>query len=403
MGSYLFRGPMRLAQATVVVAGLLSIAACGSASGNANQGSTATGSAAGSLPAVVNVVSSNPLVGSVGAVGISANKGYELAAKEINESKFLGETKIALKTVDTGGNAQTAASQVTQAIADKSVSAIFGSVMSAEAVAQAPIAQKSKAPIIFTQAGSNGVVVGDYTYRLTPLMTAYYPIIKKFVREQNWKSLGVLYTAASPTLVAVAEQTIPAIAAELGIKITASVSTQATTQDFNAPVSNILKSNPDGVAIIQIGAANPSAMKALRQAGYKGAVVGNSGAGFKSLAPAGDDGAGMAWPVDFSSMMAGDAAKKFVESYTAAYGETPMNYAAESYDAMWFLAKSLKAAGSADRTKLQAGMDEVAAKPFTGALGENLNFKDRDLEVPGVVVQWDGTKEVFLYPASDVK
>lgn len=399
MASTVFRGPIRLGQAIGVVAGLLSIAACGgSASENAGAASTAE-----SLPAVVNVVSSNPLVGAVGAVGISANKGYELAAKEINDSKFLGETKIALKTVDTGGNAQTAASQVTQAIADKSISAIFGSVLSGEALAQAPIAQKSKTPIVFTQAGSKGVVIGEYTYRLTPLMSAYYPIIKKFIQEQNWKSIGVLYTAASPTLVAIGEETIPAIAAELGIKISASVSTQATTQDFNAPVANILKSNPDGVAIIQIGAANPAAMKALRQAGYKGAVIGNSGAGFKSLAPAGDDGAGMAWPVDFSPMMEGDGAKKFVETYTAAYGETPMNYAAEAYDAMWFLARSLKEAGSADRTKLQAGMDQVAAKPFTGALGENLKFKDRDLQVPGVVVQWDGSKEIFLYPASDVK
>lgn len=399
MVSTVFRGPIRLGQAIALVAGLLSIAACGgSASESAGAASTAE-----SLPAVVNVVSSNPLVGAVGAVGISANKGYELAAKEINDSKFLGETKIALKTVDTGGNAQTAASQVTQAIADKSISAIFGSVLSGEALAQAPIAQKSKTPIVFTQAGSKGVVIGEYTYRLTPLMSAYYPIIKKFIQEQNWKSIGVLYTAASPTLVAIGEETIPAIAAELGIKISASVSTQATTQDFNAPVANILKSNPDGVAIIQVGAANPAAMKALRQAGYKGAVIGNSGAGFKSLAPAGDDGAGMAWPVDFSPMMEGDAAKKFVETYTAAYGETPMNYAAESYDAMWFLARSLKEAGSADRAKLQAGMDQVAAKPFTGALGENLNFKDRDLQVPGVVVQWDGSKEIFLYPASDVK
>lgn len=396
------RGGLRTFQAAVLAAGLFAVSACGSATGADSASNTAPDAAAG-LPAVVNMVSSLPLVGPVGAVGISAERGYELAVKEINESKFLGETTIALKQLDTGGNAQTAASQVTQAISDKDVSAILGSVMSAEAVAQAPVAQKGKTPIMFTQAGSPGVVIGDYTFRMTPLMSAYYPIIKKFLQEQDWKTMGVLYTSASPTLVEIGEKTLPAIAKELGIEITGSVSTQATTQDFNAPVSNILKSNPDGVAIIQIGAANPSAMLALRQAGYEGDVIGNSGASFGSLVPAGESGAGMTWPVVFSPMMEGESTQKFVTAYKAEYSETPMTYAAEAYDAMWFLAKSLKAADSADREALQAGMDEVAAKPFTGALGENLNFKARDLEVPGVVVQWDGTKEVFLYAASDVK
>jgi branched-chain amino acid transport system substrate-binding protein len=400
MTSMKFLSPLRTAQVAILSAGLLCVAACGSASGSAAEDA---GSSSAGLPAVVNVVSTNPLIGPSGAVGTMANQGYELAIEEINQSKFLGATTISMKTLDTGGNAQTAASQVTQTISDKSVSAIFGSVVSGEAVAQAPIAQKSKVPIVFTQAGSQGVVIGDYTYRLTPLMSAYYPIVKKVIQEQGWKSIGVLYTAANPTLVEVAEKTVPAMAKDLGIEVTASVATQATTQDFNAPVANVLNSHPDGVVLLQIGAANASAMLELRQAGYTGTVVGSVSASANLLAPAGKAGADMVWPADFHPGMPGAASEKFADLYKAKYDETPRNYSAEAYDAMWFLAKSLKAADSADRAALQDGMDKVAAEPFTGALGENLVFKDRDLAVPGVVVRWDGTKENYEYAASDAE
>jgi hypothetical protein len=71
-------------------------------------------------------------------------------------------------------------------------------------------------PIIYTQAGSDGVVIGDYTYRATPLMREYYPIIKKFIQDKGYKSVGIVYTQATPTLQNIGSQTVPAIAKELG-------------------------------------------------------------------------------------------------------------------------------------------------------------------------------------------
>ena len=81
-------------------------------------------------------------------------------------------------------------------------------------------------------------------------------------------------------------------------------------------------------------------------------------------------------------------------------GENPLNYAAEAYDAAWFLAKSIKSAGSADRTKIREGMKTVSGQKFTGALGENLVWKDQTIQVPGAAIQWTGTDEKLLYTAS---
>src|SRR4029078_9709489 len=130
---------------------------------------------------------------------------------------------------------------------------------------------------------------------------------------------------------------LPAIAKELGMTVTGSVGVVGTTQDFSAPISQILSGKPDVVSILLVGASNPTAMKQLRQAGYTGDVLGNSGASAGNLKPAGADGAGMVWAVDFTFQQTAPSSQKFVAAYKAANGgEAPLNYAAEAYDAAWF-------------------------------------------------------------------
>ncbi|HNV14000.1 MAG: ABC transporter substrate-binding protein [Actinomycetales bacterium] len=381
----------------VVAAAALGMSACSSSSGT----SSTSAAAGGGLPATINVVSINPQTGPAAFAGLAANKGYDLAIKEINDSKFLGSTTLTLSKVDTKGDIKTAASSASTAIADKNVSAIFGSVSSQEAIAMSPLVQQAGLPTIYTQAGSDGVVVGDATYRATPLMRTYYSLVKKYVQEKGWKSVGIIHTAAAPTLVDIGTKALPAIATELGMTVTTTVAVQGTTQDFAAPISQVLASKPDGVAILLVGAQNPTAMKQLRQAGYTGDVLGNSGASAGNLKPAGADGAGMVWPVDFNFQQKAEASQKFVKAYQAANsGENPLNYAAEAYDAAWFLAKSIKAAGSADRAKIKTAMATVASEKFDGALGNGLTWKDRDIVVPGVMIRWDGTGDVLLYEGS---
>ena len=403
MHDEVFRGRRRLALRSMVAAGaLITLAACSSGSSGGSSGA-ATGGDTSNLPATIKVVSTNPTTGVVAFAGNAANKGYDLAVKEINEQKFLGNSTIQLEKADTKSTAATAAQVATTAIGDKSVAALFGSVSSNEAVAQSPLAQKAGVPIIYTQAGSDGVVIGDYTYRATPLMREYYPIIKKFIQDKGYKSVGIIYTQATPTLQNIGSQTLPSIAKELGMTVTGSIGVQGTTQDYAAPISQILGGKPDVVSILLVGAQNPTAMKQLRQAGYTGDVLGNSGASAGNLKPAGADGAGMVWPVDFNFQQTAPSSKKFVTAYKAANGgEDPLNYAAEAYDAAWFLAKSIKQAGSADRAKIKDAMAVVAKEKFDGALGSGLTWVDRDLQVPGVVVRWNGEKEDLLYEATGI-
>ena len=108
----------------------------------------------------------------------------------------------------------------------------------------------------------------------------------------------------------------------------------------------------------------------------------------------------MVWATDFNYQQTPPSSKKFVADYKAEYNENPLQYAAEAYDAAWFLARSIKGAGSADRAKIASGMAAEAKKTMNGALGENLTWKDGTIQVPGSAIQWTGTDEKLLYSAT---
>lgn len=373
---------------------LIVLAGCGAA------GPGGAGPTGGSgLPDTVRLMVSAPLTGPAAFAGTEAEKGYELAVEEINESGFLGEgVTLEIDVKDTQASVQKAASDFTAAVADPEISAVLGSLSSGEAVAQSPIAENQKMPVVYIQAGSPGVVLGDYTYRFPTPMSEYYDVLSSYVEEQGWESIGVVYAPWVPTLKDVGEEALPAMAEDLGLAITSTVATQQTTQDFSAPIEQVLATDPDVVSILQIGPANATAMQQLRQAGYDGPVLGNSSAGAGTLESAGASGAGMIWPVDFAPGSDDPASQEFVDLYREQNdGEDPYPYAAEAYDAVWFVARALKEADSAGREDVKNAMLALTEEPWTGALGTDHSFEDNSLVVGGVAIEWDGSQENVLY------
>jgi branched-chain amino acid transport system substrate-binding protein len=381
----------RLAAGAVAAVIALTMSACGS-------GSEGSG-AAGGLPATVHILSIKELTGAVAFAGTSAEKGLQLAVEEVNEQKFLGSTTLQVDTEDSGYSAQTAASLASQGFANKKYSVISGPLSSQQAAAVAPLAQKAKTPTVFVQAASDGILVGDYIYRVTAPQASFYAAnVGPYMQKKDIKSVSVLYNAGSPTIAELATKTIPDMAAEYGFAIKATSSVQLSTQDFASPISKLAATKPDAAVLLLVGAQNPAAMTQLRQAGFTGEVFGNQSSGGNNLKSAGKDGVGVVWATDFNPEQDNPGSQKFVTAYKKKYGEEPLDYAAEAYDSVWLIARALKEAGSADRQDLQKGLDKVAQAGFEGAEG-TLSFTDRDLRLPGVLVQWDGSKEVMLSEA----
>lgn len=374
---------------------VLAVAACTSPGSDSSSGGAASAGGGGEgLPDTIKVMSIRALTGPVSFAGLNAQKGIDLAIEQIEADGLLGGTTIEVDSRDSATSPQEAASFASQAIADPSYVAIIGPEASAQATAVSPIVDQQGMPTVYVQAGSEGVVIGDYTFRITPPAASYFDLAGDYAEEQGVATASVLFNSGNPTLVQLGEEVIPELAGEHGFEVVSTGGVEATQQDFTTAASSIAGEDPDAAFLMVQGPQYPVAITQLRQAGFAGELIGMSAAGAGNLASAGDGAAGFVWPTNFTAEQDVESTRAFVEAYREKYdGETPNNYAAEAHDAMWFLARGVAEAGSTDRAAVQEGLAAVAGEGFDGAQGP-ITFEGNDARVPGVLVRWDGSAEV---------
>ncbi len=379
--------------AAVAVALAVVLAACSSPS--SDGGSSSSGGSGGGgegLPDTVKIMNIRALTGPVSFAGLAAQQGIELALAEIKAEGLLGETTLEIDTRDSAASAQEAASFASQAAADNSYTAILGPEASAQATAVSPIAQSAGIPVVYVQAGSEGVLTGDYTFRMTPPAESYFGIVGDYLEEQGVATASVLINTGNPTLVQLGEKTVPKLAEEHGFKVLSSTGVETTAQDFTTPASQIAGENSDAAFLMVQGPQAPVSITQLRQAGFDGEIVGMSAMGAGNLKSAGDRAKGAVWPTNFNAAQDVESSQKFVEGFKAKYGEPPTNYSAEAYDALWFIARGIAKADSADRAAVQEALAALAEEGFDGAQGK-ITFDGNDARVPGTLVRWDGAQE----------
>ncbi|WP_407606076.1 ABC transporter substrate-binding protein [Paeniglutamicibacter sp. ORCA_105] len=379
----------QLLKATTALAAVALLSACGGGS----QASTAGAAGPGGIANEIKLMGVYDTTGPVAYAGVGASKGMKLAMDEIQEQGFLGkDVKITLDEADSAGSIERASSEVSRAIAKPEINAIFGPVSGQQAATVAPMVEKAGVPTIFNQAGSDGVVIGDYTFRGTAPMHSYYDIGAEYLADKGLTNVAVLYNGTYPTFAEIGQKVFPKLAEEHGLTISSSYAVQSNTQDFTAQAQEIAKNKPDAVVMLLIAPQSVTALTQLDQAGYKGQTIATSVQSAGNVAQAGEHAAGLVYPVDFSAAQEGELAVNFIEGFKKKYGEDPDPYAAEGYDSMWWMARGIKASGDSSRAGIQKGMQQVASEGFEGVMG-HLTFEGNDMRVNGVLVQWDGSKE----------
>jgi branched-chain amino acid transport system substrate-binding protein len=372
--------PPRTAWAACLAAGVLVLAGCGSSAAGSSSGD--------GLPEVVNVTAIADLSGVAGPGGQPTRKGMELAAEEVNNSKFLASSTLKLEFGDSGTNPAKGASLMSKA-ASSDTPLAFGSSTSAVALAEAPIAQRGKLPVIFQQAGAEGVLeAGDRIYRATPLQTSYFNLTLEYLQKNSAKKVAVIYDNDVPTIVNLYKALTDG-ASKYGYEVVSTQSTTSKTVDVSSQVSKMLSAQPDAIFVDVLQAHNVQVIKQLRQSGYNGLIVAQQGAGGGTLEPLGADADGVVFANDFNAGSPTESTQHFVSLYKAKYNATPGNFAAEGYDAVWFAARALKEAGSVDRDAVLAALKKVGETGFQGALGD-IKFVDRqEVLAKGVLVKLD--------------
>ncbi|WP_132992151.1 ABC transporter substrate-binding protein [Gordonia zhaorongruii] len=373
-----------LATATMVTA-----AACGGGGTGAQQSGQG-------IADTITLHAVNDQTGPVAYAGVGASKGAELAIEQINEQGFLGKgVRLTMEQSDAAGEIDRAVSDMTKAMADDQVSAILGPTMGQQAAAVAPMVNQRKVPTVFTQSGSEGVVTGDYTFRATAPMESYYDSAMAWLESKKLTDLSMIYNATFPTFANLGKDVVPSEAKERGLSIGQTIEAQSTTQDFTGQAQQIASAKPQAVVMLLTAPQSVTFLKQLRQAGYRGQVVGTSVQGSGNAKAAGAAADGLVYPVDYSAAMENQSARDFAAAFEKKYGAAPDTYAAEGFDAIWWIARGITSSNDSSRQGIQQGMTKVAEKGFTGAMGD-IDFDGNDMRVSGVMVRWQDGKESLV-------
>lgn len=375
--------------AGLAMAVALSMTACGTSSDAESDGG------GGGIASTIKIAQVQDQTGPVAYAGLGASEGAELAIEEIEAQGFLGDgVKIELEKYDTAGEIERASSEMNKATGDRKVMAILGPVSSQQAATVAPLVGRQKVPTVFTQAGAQGVVINDWTFRATPPMESYYASVMDWLEGQGVKTVSVLYNATFPTFALLGEKDVPAMAKERGMEVVQSLSVQMTTQDFAGQSQQIASKKPDALVMLLIAPQSVTALKQLKDAGYENQVVATSVQSAGNIAAAGAAANGLVYPVPFSVAMTGDSSVAFAEAFEKKFDKVANPYNADGYDAMWWVARAIKSSGDSSREGIRKGLETVAGEGFSGAMGD-LTFEGNDARIAGTVVRWNDGAETI--------
>ena len=346
--------------------------------------------AASAAPITVNVGAALSLTGDAAAYGISSRKGIDMAAKEINGGAISG-VKVSVKTIDDLSTTAGAAAAYGVFFRD-GVSTIMGPTLSSVALDVDPFAQAARIPVMGISNSQPGITeIGNFIFR--PALTEEYvlpQVVKTVATSKLLPKTAVVIQGSDPFAATSGPLLATALTANaISVKKTEIV--PAGTTDFSAIAADVKANDPDIVAISALAPEGVPLLQALRNAGYKKAIIGsnglNSGAVIKGAGAAAN---GLIVGTSWASWNQTPANKTFIKKFKKAYKSTPDQFAATAYAYTYVAAMAAKSGKSATQDAMAANLAAVkGAKTLLGNFSFDAN---RNGMSPVLVQQVSGGK-----------
>jgi len=288
------------------------------------------------------------VTGPIAFAGNSFLHGAQLAAEEINAAATLGKgATISLVDKDSGSDAARSIQNVHQFVADRGIVAVTCCILSPVANSLKPITINAGIPLVIYGATLAGLPAPPMVYSMTvlpgPKDTATGVAMANAIKPKIAAYFLAADNDAFKGRMAATQKALEG----MGVQTAGVVSVLTSDTDFTAAATQAMGLKPDAILIYTTQAPAVGIVAALRQRGYAGTIVGNDvlspDSVFKKLGAA---VAGIPFPISFSPDLATtDTAKKFVAAYQAKFSAAPDIYSAQGYEAIWFIAQGLGAAG----------------------------------------------------------
>ena len=290
-----------------------------------------------------------PTTGPAALYGLATLHGAEIAVQEINEA---GEFNITLVNEDDEHNVEKAVNAYNAAL-DAGAVAIIGNTTSKPCEAVSALAVEDRVIMITPSASSEAVLEnGDDGYKGNVFQVCFtdpnqgLASAEYIVEHKLGEKAFVIYNNADVYSIGIRD-TFNAKAAELGLEVVGEEVFNDETTDFTVQVSKAQELGADIVFLPMYYTPASLILQTAAAREYKPVFFGVDGMdgilGIEDFDTSLAEGVMLLTP--FVATSEDPAVKSFVEKYEAAYGETPIQFAADAYDGVYALVAAAKEAG----------------------------------------------------------
>jgi branched-chain amino acid transport system substrate-binding protein len=333
------------------------------------------------------------ITGQGAAYGEAITNGIKLARDEVNAK---GDVLIDLKIEDSSGKQEQALAAAQKLINSEKVAAIIGPTLSNEMKVAGPEANASGVPIMGTSTTAKGITqIGKFVFRNSlPESQAIPASVGKAVKKYNIRKVALLY-GNDDVFTKSGFDTMKEVAEKLKLDILTIEEFQKGQADYKAQLTKITSLKPDAVLCSALYNEGGVILAQARKMGLKVPFIGGNGFNSPKVIEIAKDAAeGLIVATPWFGEKNDPKVKAFVAEYEKTYGKKPDQFAAQAYDALYIMANALKAAGSADRSKLRDAL--AATKNFQGVLGKFSFDAERDVVMePNVLIVKGGKFTIF--------
>ncbi len=319
------------------------------------------------------------LTGKEATFGTSSHEGTLLGVEEINAAGGVLGKKIKLLTEDNQSKPSETTNAVNKLISKDGVVALIGEVASSRSLEAAPVAQRSKIPMISPASTNPSVTkVGDFIFRACFTDPFQGGALANFAsQELKATKVAVLTDVKSDYSKGLAKNFKDKFLSNGGTIVT-ELDYNGGDKEFKSQLTTIKNANPEAVFVP--GYYTDVALIAIqaKQLGLTVPLFGGDGWESDVLLSIGKDALNGYY---FSTHSAADQGTPkmtaFVEAYKKRFnGKTPDAMAVLGYDSAFMLVDAIKRAGTTESAALRTAI--AATKDFEGVSGKFSLNADRD-------------------------
>jgi branched-chain amino acid transport system substrate-binding protein len=316
----------------------------------------------------IHIALTAPITGDYAEYGVNFKRSVEMGMEEINAQGGVLGKKFILSVGDSKGDPKESANLAQKWTSDSSIVAQIGDFTSTSCLAAQPIYDRAQMVQLSPTASHTKFAPGStWSFSIVGTQAYEQPFMADLaVNKLKLKNFAVLYINNDWGVDT--KKFFKENLEKIGGKVVAEESFFQGEKDFNAVLTKLKQSNPDGLFFAAMYNDGAMISQQREKLGWDIPVLGPSSLYSEQLIKLGGTAVnGLYTNVSFFTKDPDPKIQAYVTGFQKRYNATPNFHAALAYDAIYILADAIKRAGSTDRKAIRDAL--ATAKDFKALTG----------------------------------